>query len=74
MNARGEIVLTARSHRTQEANRTDARARLGALLEQAQLEPVQRKKSQLNRLGKQKRLEGKKRRGAVKAGRGKVDW
>ncbi|MGD9471308.1 MAG: alternative ribosome rescue aminoacyl-tRNA hydrolase ArfB [Novosphingobium sp.] len=74
MNARGEIVLTARSHRTQEANRIDARARLGALLEQAQLEPVQRKKSQLNRLGKQKRLEGKKRRGAVKAGRGKVDW
>ncbi|MCP5379705.1 MAG: aminoacyl-tRNA hydrolase [Novosphingobium sp.] len=74
MNARGEIVLTARSHRTQEANRTDARARLGALLEQAQLEPAQRKKSQLNRLGKQKRLEGKKRRGAVKAGRGKVDW
>ena len=74
MNARGEIVLTARSHRTQEANRIDARARLGALLEQAQLEPVQRKKSQLNRLGKQKRLEGKKRRDAVKAGRGKVDW
>ena len=74
MNARGEIVLTARSHRTQDANRADARARLTELLEKAQLEPAKRKKSQLNRLGKQKRLDGKKRRSAVKVGRGKIDW
>lgn len=74
MNARGEIVLTARSHRTQEANRTDARTRLADLLEKAWQEPALRKKSQLNRLGKQKRLDSKKRRGNVKAARGKVDW
>ncbi|MGZ3267626.1 MAG: alternative ribosome rescue aminoacyl-tRNA hydrolase ArfB, partial [Croceibacterium sp.] len=39
MTAKGEIVLTARKFRTQEANREDARARLAELLEQAQIEP-----------------------------------
>ncbi|MXP26329.1 aminoacyl-tRNA hydrolase [Altererythrobacter indicus] len=74
LNAKGEIVLTARSHRTQEANRQDARERLTELLEKAEVEPKARKKSRLNRVGKVKRLKGKKVRGAVKANRGKVDW
>lgn len=77
MTAAGEIVLTARTHRTQEANREEARARMGAMLEQAQREPKIRKKSRLNRVGKTKRLKSKKARGAVKANRGKVsrkDW
>ena len=74
MTARGEIVLTARTHRTQEANRAEARERLADLIAKAETEPARRKKSQLNRLGKQARLEGKKRRGTVKANRGKVDW
>ena len=39
MTAKGEIVLTARKYRTQEANREDARARLAELIEQAQIEP-----------------------------------
>ena len=60
MNARGEIVLTARNHRTQEANRTDARARLAALIEQAQQEPKTRAKSRVNRIGKEARLQSKK--------------
>ena len=33
MTAKGEIVLTARKYRTQEANREDARARLADLME-----------------------------------------
>ncbi len=74
MTARGEIVLTARTHRTQEANRAEARERLADLIAKAETEPARRKKSQLNRVGKQARLEGKKRRGSVKANRGKVDW
>ncbi|HSG35599.1 MAG TPA: alternative ribosome rescue aminoacyl-tRNA hydrolase ArfB [Sphingomonadaceae bacterium] len=74
MNARGEIVLTARRHRTQEANREDARARLTELLEQAQLEPKQRARTRLNRVGKEQRLKSKKKRGEVKSNRGKVDW
>ncbi len=74
MNARGEIVLTARNHRTQEANRIDARARLTEMLEAALLEPKKRAKTRLNRVGKEARLQSKKKHGTTKANRGKVDW
>ncbi len=74
MTAKGEIVITARRFRTQEANREDARARLAELIEQAQVEPKKRAKSRVNRLGKEQRLKSKKARGTVKANRGRVDW
>ena len=68
----GEIVLTARRFRTQDANRSDARERLLALLTEAHDLPQKRAKTRLNRVGKVQRLAGKKLRGTVKAGRGKV--
>ena len=74
MTAAGEVVLTARRFRTQEANRADARQRLVELLEEACNLPEKRAKSRLNRVGKVERLKGKKLRGAVKAGRGKVSF
>jgi len=74
MTARGEVVLTARRFRTQEANRQDARDRLSELLVAAQQLPEKRAKSRLNRVGKEQRLKGKKLRGNVKAGRGKVSF
>ena len=72
MTAKGELVLTARRFRTQEANRADGRERMLELLAEAQNLPVKRAKSRLNRVGKEQRLQGKKLRGTVKAGRGKV--
>lgn len=72
MTASGELVLTARQYRTQEANRADARERLAELILKAYDLPEKRAKSRLNRVGKTQRLKGKKIRGAVKAGRGKV--
>lgn len=72
MTAKGEIVFTARRFRTQEANRADARERLSELLREAHKLPEKRVKSRLNRVGKEQRLQGKKLRGTVKAGRGKV--
>ncbi|AKM08515.1 alternative ribosome rescue aminoacyl-tRNA hydrolase ArfB [Pelagerythrobacter marensis] len=74
MTQRGEIVLTAREYRTQEQNREAARERLSALLGDALTPPRKRAKSRVNRVGKVKRLKTKKARGAIKAGRGKVDW
>ena len=74
MTAAGEIVLTARRFRTQEANRSDARERLSALIREAHEAPRPRAKSRLNRVGKEQRIKAKKSRGAVKANRGKVDW
>ena len=74
MTAAGEIVLAARRFRTQDANRADARERLEALIREAHDRPPQRAKSRLNRVGKEARIKAKKSRGAVKAGRGKVEW
>ncbi|NNC60404.1 MAG: aminoacyl-tRNA hydrolase [Erythrobacter sp.] len=73
----GELLVTAREHRTQEANRQLAREKLEELLEAAHREPKKRAKSRVNRIGKVQRLKSKKARGAVKAKRGKVsrnDW
>ena len=74
MTAKGEIVLTARKYRTQEANREDARARLADLMEKAQVEPKKRAKTRVNRANKEARIKGKKVRGTIKANRGKVEW
>jgi ribosome-associated protein len=74
MTAKGEIVLTARKFRTQEANREDARARLAELIGQALIEPKKRASTRLNRVGKEQRIMSKKARGTVKANRGRVDW
>ncbi len=74
LTAAGDILILAREHRTQEANRADAREKLEALLEEAHRRPPRRAKTRLNRLNKRKRLATKKARGEVKATRGKVDW
>lgn len=74
LTAAGDLMITARRHRTQEANRAEARRKLADLLEAAQREPAKRARSRLNRLGKVQRLKTKKARSEVKAGRGKVDW
>jgi ribosome-associated protein len=68
----GEIVLTARTHRTQEANREEARTRLAELIAKAHVTPRKRVKTKPSRAAKARRVDEKKGRGAVKQGRGKV--
>jgi ribosome-associated protein len=73
----GDLLITAREHRTQDANRQLAREKLEALLEDAHRQPKPRAKSRVNRVGKVQRLKAKKVRGEVKANRGKPsakDW
>ena len=70
----GEIVLTARSFRTQEANRSDARARLAEMIAKAHIAPIRRIKTKPSKTAKEKRLTGKSIRGDVKKGRGKVSF
>src|SRR3546814_13919868 len=53
--ASGELLITARKHRTQEANRIEARRKLAQLLETASPEPAKRARSRLNRVGKVQR-------------------
>ena len=72
MTAGGEIVITARQHRTQEANREAARERLAELIARAHVRPVKRVRTKPSRAAKAKRVDAKKQRGSVKEGRGKV--
>lgn len=77
LTASGDLLITARQHRTQEANRQSARAKLDELLKAAHQRPKRRAKTRVNRVGKTQRLKAKKARGAVKANRGKPsakDW
>ncbi len=72
MTGAGEIVITARKHRTQEANRAEARARLAELVARAHIRQAKRIRTRPSRAAKGKRLEAKKQRGAVKQARGRV--
>ena len=78
LTASGDLLVVAREHRTQDANRQLARDKLDDLLEQAHRRPKKRAKTRVNRIGKVQRLKAKKARGEVKAKRGKVrkgdDW
>jgi ribosome-associated protein len=68
----GVIVIQADRFRDQGQNRADARARLIALITRAAEAPKPRKATKPTRASIEKRLTGKSKRGAVKAGRGRV--
>ena len=70
MTKDGVIVIHAQRFRTQERNRTDAIERLVELLREAMVRPTPRRPTKPTRASKQRRLEGKKRRGDIKARRG----
>ena len=74
MTSSGEIVITARNFRTQDANREDARARLAEMIAKAHMVPRKRKPTRPSRAAKAKRVDQKKQRSQVKSGRGKVDY
>lgn len=68
----GAILVTAREHRTREANREAARARIAAMVAQALVKPERRIKTKPTKASKERRLTAKSTRSGVKAGRGKV--
>ena len=72
LTANGELLVTARRFRTQEANREDARARLGELIAKAHERQAHRVKTKPSKAAKARRVDEKKGRSAVKAGRGRV--
>lgn len=72
MTAAGELVVTAREHRTREANRAEARARITRLIDQAFVRDAPRIKTRPSKAAKAKRVDTKKGRGEVKKNRGKV--
>ena len=67
----GVVVIKAQSHRSLEMNRAEAIARLQALVAAAAHVPKKRRPTRPTYSSKRKRLEGKKKRGYLKAMRRK---
>ncbi|MCA6218209.1 aminoacyl-tRNA hydrolase [Ideonella sp. B7] len=65
----GVITIKAQDHRSLPLNQADALARLQALVDAAAYEPKKRRATRPTWGSQQRRLEGKKRRGDIKAGR-----
>jgi ribosome-associated protein len=63
----GVLVLQAQGHRSQKRNREEALARLVALVRAAARPPTPRKPTRPSKASKHRRLEHKKKHGALKA-------
>ena len=72
ITADGVVVIKAQRHRTQERNREDALARLHDLVELAAAVPRPRKPTRPTKGAQRRRVDGKVKRGRIKAARGKV--
>ncbi len=68
----GVVVIKAQQHRSQEKNRTAALERLVEIVRQAATTAKKRKPTRPGRAARQRRLEGKVRRGRIKALRARV--
>jgi ribosome-associated protein len=70
----GELVVVAAEYRSQWRNRQAARARLSALVaEGLRPPPAPRRPTRPSRSARENRIAGKKHRGQIKRGRGRVD-
>ena len=68
----GVVVIKAQQYRSQDQNRTDALARLNALVNSVAAPPRVRRATKPTYGSKQRRLEGKSQRSETKALRGRV--
>lgn len=72
LTADGCLVIKAQQFRSQEQNREDALRRLAEIIRAATIERKKRTPTRPTRAARQKRLEGKTRRGQLKSMRKKV--
>ena len=70
----GVIIIKAQQYRTQEQNRADALERLVELIKAAAKTEKARRPTKPTLGSKKRRLDGKSKRGEIKAGRGKVSF
>jgi len=68
----GVVVIKAQTSRSQDMNRAEALQRLNELVNSVAVPPKPRRPTKPTYGSKQRRLEGKSQRSAIKAGRGKV--
>ena len=72
ITAEGVLVIKAQSHRTQDMNRLDAYARLQDIVQNVALPPKPRRATRPTRASKERRLQAKSQRSAIKELRGKA--
>jgi ribosome-associated protein len=72
ITADGVLVIKAQSHRTQDMNRLDAYARLQDIVQSVALPPKPRRATRPTRASKERRLQAKSQRSAIKELRGKA--
>jgi len=72
MTANGALLIAARTHRTQSANRREALRRLEELIERAAAEPRRRVATRPSAGARERRLEVKQRRQRIKRLRGRI--
>lgn len=70
----GVVIIKAQQYRTQEQNRADALERLAALIRLSGKTEKTRRPTKPTMGSKKRRLDGKAKRGVIKAGRGRVDF
>jgi len=68
----GVVIIKAQKFRSLEKNRAEALRRLEELIERVAVPPKARRATRPTRASVTRRLEGKARRGSIKAARGKV--
>ncbi|MGU3315477.1 alternative ribosome rescue aminoacyl-tRNA hydrolase ArfB [Sphingomonas sp. 2SG] len=68
----GVLTLRGESNRSQEMNRREVRERLVALIQEATIVPKKRRPTKPSKSAKARRVDEKKGRSSVKAGRGRV--
>jgi len=73
LTSSGELLITARRFRTQEANRADARRRLAEMIADAHFVQAKRRPTRPSRAAKAKRVEKKRQRSSIKQARGRVE-
>ncbi len=74
MTIGGELIVTARNHRTREANRAEARERIVGLIDRAHIRQARRIATKPSKAAKARRVDTKKGRATVKKNRGKVSF
>lgn len=74
MTLGGELIVTARNHRTREANRQEARDRIIELIDRAHIRKPRRVATKPSKAAKARRVDAKKGRSTIKKNRGKVSY
>jgi ribosome-associated protein len=72
ITAEGVLIIKAQGHRTQDMNRLDAYARLQDMVQSVALPPKPRRATRPTRASKERRLQDKSQRSAIKESRGKA--